>query len=123
MDRGGSMSCRKMTLVIEIRERRVSDYRRRSQRGLEVSGFAAGEVLHVGDDPERDWAAARAAGLEVFRLEWPNNALRKLITHCLRMWVGWDSNPEPTPKAFGLLSSRARRFQKKHGHLRILFAF
>jgi putative hydrolase of the HAD superfamily len=49
------------------------------QRALEVSGFEPGEVLHVGDDPERDWAAARAAGLEVFPLDRPRNSLRDLL--------------------------------------------
>jgi putative hydrolase of the HAD superfamily len=48
------------------------------QRALEVIGLAPGDVLHAGDDPERDWAAARAAGLEVFRLKRPENTLRDL---------------------------------------------
>ena len=61
------------------------------RRALEVSGFAPGEVVHIGDDPERDWAAARAAGLEVFELARPGNSLGDLP------WVGWDSNPQPTP--------------------------
>ena len=50
------------------------------QRALEVSGFAPNEVLHVGDDPERDWAGARSAGLEVFELDRPRNSLQDLIT-------------------------------------------
>jgi putative hydrolase of the HAD superfamily len=58
------------------------------------------EVLHVGDDPQRDWAAASAAGLLVFRLDRPENSLRELLA-----WVGRDSNPEPTPKAFGAAPS------------------
>ncbi len=49
------------------------------ERALEISGFAPGEVLHAGDDPERDWAAASAAGLEVFRLDRPQNSLRDLM--------------------------------------------
>ena len=49
------------------------------QRALEVSGWAAREVLHAGDDPERDWAAASAAGLAVFRLQRPKNSLRDLL--------------------------------------------
>lgn len=49
------------------------------QRALAVSGFAPNEVLHVGDDPERDWAGARNAGLEVFKLERPRNSLRDLL--------------------------------------------
>lgn len=48
-------------------------------RALEISGFAPNEVLHAGDDPERDWAAAEAAGLEVFRLHRPQNSLRDLL--------------------------------------------
>jgi FMN phosphatase YigB (HAD superfamily) len=36
-------------------------------------------VLHVGDDPERDWKAAKAAGLLVFRLDRPRNSLRDLL--------------------------------------------
>jgi len=34
--------------------------------------------LHVGDDPERDWKAAAAAGLSVFRLARPDRSLRDL---------------------------------------------
>ena len=49
------------------------------RRALELSGFAPNEVLHAGDDPERDWAAARAAGLEVFQLKRPDNSLRDLL--------------------------------------------
>ena len=41
----------------------------------------ADEVLHVGDDPERDWKAATAAGLTVFRLDRRRNSLRELLTH------------------------------------------
>ena len=46
---------------------------------LEASGLAPGVVLHVGDDADRDWGAARAAGLEVFRLRRPQNSLRDLL--------------------------------------------
>ena len=49
------------------------------RRALEISGFTAEQVLHAGDDPERDWAAASAAGLEVFRLDRPQNTLRDLL--------------------------------------------
>jgi putative hydrolase of the HAD superfamily len=38
------------------------------------------EVLHVGDDSQRDWEAASAAGLSVFRLDRPKNSLRDLLT-------------------------------------------
>ncbi len=50
------------------------------RRALELSGLQASEVLHAGDDPERDWAGAEAAGLEVFRLARPNNSLRDLLS-------------------------------------------
>jgi FMN phosphatase YigB (HAD superfamily) len=35
--------------------------------------------MHVGDDPERDWAGASAAGLQIFRLERSRNSLRDLV--------------------------------------------
>jgi putative hydrolase of the HAD superfamily len=38
------------------------------------------EVLHVGDDPERDWEAAEASGLHVFRLDRRINSLRDLLS-------------------------------------------
>jgi len=49
------------------------------QRALRVSGLRPEEVLHAGDDPDRDWAAAEAAGLGVFRLKRPENTLRDLL--------------------------------------------
>ncbi len=49
------------------------------QRALELSGFRSEEVMHVGDDPKRDWAGASRAGLAVFRLERPHNSLRDLL--------------------------------------------
>jgi putative hydrolase of the HAD superfamily len=66
------------------------------RRALKLIDLKPNEVLHVGDDPERDWEAASAAGLSTFRLDRPKNSLRDLLK-----WVGRDSNPEPTPKAFG----------------------
>ena len=66
------------------------------RRAITIMHLKADEVLHVGDDPERDWKAAAAAGLLVFRLDRPRNSLRDLLN-----WVGRDSNPEPTPKDFG----------------------
>jgi putative hydrolase of the HAD superfamily len=62
------------------------------RRALNLIDLNANEVLDVGDDPERDWKAAKAAGLLVFRLDRPRNSLRDLLS-----WVGRDSNPEPTP--------------------------
>ena len=49
------------------------------QRALQISGFAPNEALHVGDDPERDWAGASAADLDVFRLRRPQNSLGDLL--------------------------------------------
>jgi putative hydrolase of the HAD superfamily len=49
------------------------------RRALKIMRLKAGGVLHVGDDPERDWKAAAAAGLLVFRLDRPRNSLRDLL--------------------------------------------
>ncbi len=49
------------------------------RRSLEVVRLRPSETLHVGDDPERDWNGAAAAGLSVFRLERPKNSLRDLL--------------------------------------------
>ena len=49
------------------------------RRALKMMHLNADEVLHVGDDPERDWKAAAAAGLLVFRLHRPRNSLRDLL--------------------------------------------
>jgi hypothetical protein len=35
--------------------------------------------LYVGDDPDRDWKAAAAAGLSVFQLDREKNSLRDLL--------------------------------------------
>lgn len=48
------------------------------RRALDFFESQPNETLHVGDDPERDWQAATAAGLQVFRLERPKNSLRDL---------------------------------------------
>jgi putative hydrolase of the HAD superfamily len=50
------------------------------RRALKVINLKPDEVLHVGDDPERDWQAATVAGLSVFRLDRPRNSLRDLLT-------------------------------------------
>jgi putative hydrolase of the HAD superfamily len=50
------------------------------RRAVTIMHLKANEVLHVGDDPERDWKAAAAAGLLVFRLDRPRNSLRDLLT-------------------------------------------
>jgi putative hydrolase of the HAD superfamily len=49
------------------------------RRALRFAKLGPDEVLHAGDDPERDWAAATAAGLKVFKLERPKNSLRDLL--------------------------------------------
>jgi len=49
------------------------------RRALRFADFSPNDVLHVGDDPERDWNAAAAAGLQVFKLERPKNSLRDLL--------------------------------------------
>jgi putative hydrolase of the HAD superfamily len=49
------------------------------QRALNLIRLAPNETLHVGDDPIRDWQAAEAAGLAVFRLDRPRNSLRDLL--------------------------------------------
>jgi len=48
-------------------------------RAVTIMHLKADEVLHVGDDPERDWKAASAAGLHVFRLDRSRNSLRDLL--------------------------------------------
>jgi putative hydrolase of the HAD superfamily len=50
------------------------------RRALKLMRLNANEVLHVGDDPERDWKAAKEAGLSVFQLDRPRNSLRDLLT-------------------------------------------
>jgi putative hydrolase of the HAD superfamily len=48
-------------------------------RALELAGVPGSAALHVGDDPECDWEGAEAAGLSAFRLERPENDLRRLL--------------------------------------------
>jgi putative hydrolase of the HAD superfamily len=49
------------------------------RRAITIMHLKADEILHVGDDPERDWKAAAVAGLLVFRLDRPRNSLRDLL--------------------------------------------
>jgi len=49
-------------------------------RAVKLMNLKPNEVLHVGDDPKRDWEAATAAGLSIFRLDRPKNSLRDLAT-------------------------------------------
>ncbi len=48
-------------------------------RALNLIHLNPNEVLHVGDDPERDWKAATAAGLSIFQLDRKKNSLRDLL--------------------------------------------
>ena len=49
------------------------------RRALKLIDLKSNEVLHVGDDPVRDWEAASTAGLSIFRLDRPKNSLRDLL--------------------------------------------
>ncbi|HEX8490091.1 MAG TPA: HAD-IA family hydrolase [Chthoniobacterales bacterium] len=49
------------------------------RRALRLSNVVASETLHIGDDPRRDWEAARSAGLALFQLERPRNSLQDLL--------------------------------------------
>ena len=48
---------------------------------LKFIDLAPGQVLHAGDDPVRDWQAARAAGLSIFQLDREKNSLRDLLSN------------------------------------------
>jgi putative hydrolase of the HAD superfamily len=48
------------------------------RRALQIIELQPSEVLHVGDDPNRDWKAATAAGLSIFELDRKRNSLRDL---------------------------------------------
>jgi putative hydrolase of the HAD superfamily len=50
------------------------------QRALKFVELAPNQVLHAGDDPERDWKAAAAAGLSVFELDRKTNSLRQMLS-------------------------------------------
>jgi putative hydrolase of the HAD superfamily len=50
------------------------------RRAVGLIGVKPNEVMHVGDDSQRDWEAASAAGLLVFQLNRPRNSLRDLLT-------------------------------------------
>jgi putative hydrolase of the HAD superfamily len=49
------------------------------RRALGVVDLPSDQVLHVGDDPERDWKAASGAGLSIFHLDRAKNSLRDLL--------------------------------------------
>jgi putative hydrolase of the HAD superfamily len=48
------------------------------RRALQIVDLSPERVLHVGDDPERDWKAASSAGLAIFKLDRPKGSLRDL---------------------------------------------
>jgi putative hydrolase of the HAD superfamily len=48
------------------------------RRALTFLNLPPADVLHVGDDPERDWKAATTAGLSIFQLDREKNSLRDL---------------------------------------------
>ena len=48
------------------------------RQALEAMHVEAGRCLHVGDDPERDWAGAAAAGIRVFGVRRPEVTLDDL---------------------------------------------
>ncbi len=50
------------------------------RRALQSMTMLPPEVMHVGDDPERDWQAATTAGLSIFQLERRKNSLRDLLS-------------------------------------------
>ena len=50
------------------------------RRALKLIDLKPSEVLHVGDDSERDWKAAAEDGLSVFQLDRQKNSLRDLLT-------------------------------------------
>jgi putative hydrolase of the HAD superfamily len=50
------------------------------RRALAFVRLEPTEVLHVGDDPERDWKGATAAGLSIFQLDRRKNSLRDLLS-------------------------------------------
>ena len=49
------------------------------RRALKVINLQPNEVLHIGDDPERDWKAASDAGFSIFKLKRGKNSLRDLL--------------------------------------------
>ena len=50
------------------------------RRALKLINLSPRKVLHVGDDPLRDWAAAKSAGLSIFELDRKKYTLRDLLS-------------------------------------------
>ena len=49
------------------------------RRAVKLIDLKPNQVLHVGDDSERDWKAAAEAGLSVFKLDRQRNSLRDFL--------------------------------------------
>ena len=49
------------------------------RRAVKLIDLKPNQVLHVGDDSERDWKAAAEAGLSLFKLDRQRNSLRDLL--------------------------------------------
>jgi putative hydrolase of the HAD superfamily len=49
------------------------------RRAVKLIDLKPNQVLHVGDDSERDWKAAAEAGLSVFKLDRQTNSLHDLL--------------------------------------------
>jgi putative hydrolase of the HAD superfamily len=49
------------------------------RRAVKLIDLKPTQVLHVGDDSDRDWKAATEAGLSVFKLDRQRNSLRDLL--------------------------------------------
>ena len=49
------------------------------RRAIKLIDLQPSRILHAGDDPERDWKAATAAGLSTFQLDRQKNSLRDLL--------------------------------------------
>jgi len=51
------------------------------RRAARLTNLKPNEILHVGDDPQRDCEAASLAGLSVFQLNRPQNSLLDLVAN------------------------------------------
>ena len=49
------------------------------EHALSLANAWPEEALYVGDDPQRDWEAAEAVGLRLFKVNRPANSLRQLL--------------------------------------------
>jgi putative hydrolase of the HAD superfamily len=74
-------------LGVDKPDRRIFD------AALARLGVAPRETVHAGDDPERDWRAAEAAGLHVYRVERPSRGLESLPQYVRALWTSGQSPP------------------------------